>query len=239
MSAITTGSPPNKVAAHWAQKLQNRKLRRFAFLDSGATSRAAPAEDKLDLVNTGQPSRKTFMFPDGRTGKVTKKMLLKHNLQLAAREMNIVPGLHSALVSIPKLVDAGYTTLFNKNGAAIYDNATTLITATSPLVLESECCEHTGMWKLDLNPATSLPTLEGQAAPHGTLNVLFDLPSARKTFLWYHASVGFPTKATFIDAVCNGNYSSRPKLTVILINRYFPDSDEMIKGHLKGQRQSI
>ncbi len=65
-------------------------------------------------------------------------MLLEYNLCLAAREMNIVPGLHSALVSIPKLVDAGYTTVLNKNGAAIYDDKTTTFTATNPPVLESE-----------------------------------------------------------------------------------------------------
>ena len=57
--------------------------------------------------------------------------------------MNIVPGLHLALVSIPKLADAGYTTVFNKDGAAMYDNETTQITATSPLVLELERYEHT------------------------------------------------------------------------------------------------
>ncbi len=78
----------------------------MAFLDSGATSGAAPEEIELDLEDTGQLSEKTFMFPDGRTGKATKRMLLGHNLQLAAREMNIVPGLHSALISIPKLADA-------------------------------------------------------------------------------------------------------------------------------------
>ena len=239
MSAIGTGSPTNKIAAHWARKLHNRKLRRFAFLDSGATLGAAPKENEPDLVDTGQPSRKTFMFPDGRTGKATKKMLLKHNLRVEAREMNIVPGLHSALVSIPKLADAGYTTVFNKKGAAIYDDYTTKITATSPPVLESERCEHTGMWKLDLNPAATLTTPTDPAAPHETINVIFELPSARDTFLWYHASAGFPTKATFIDAVRNGNYSTWPKLTVTLINRYFPDSDETIKGHLKGQRQGI
>ena len=88
MSAIMTGNPPKKVAAHCAQKLHNRKFRRFAFLDLGATSGADPAEDKPDLVDTGQPSRKTFMIPNGRTGKATKKMLLKHNLRLAAQEMN-------------------------------------------------------------------------------------------------------------------------------------------------------
>jgi hypothetical protein len=119
MLAIVKGIPSNKVAVYWAQKLHNRKSRRFAFLDSGATFGAAPEEDALDLDNTGQQSQKTFMFPDGRTRKATKKMLLKHNLRLAAREMNIVPGLHSALVSMPKLADAEYTTVFNKNGAAI------------------------------------------------------------------------------------------------------------------------
>jgi hypothetical protein len=73
MLAIAKRIPPNKVVAHWAQKLQSRKSRRFSFLDSGANSGAAPEEDALDLDNTGQPSQKTFMFPDGRTGQATKK----------------------------------------------------------------------------------------------------------------------------------------------------------------------
>jgi hypothetical protein len=76
------------------------------------------------------------MFPDGCTGKATKKMLLKHNLRQSAQEMNIVPGLHSALVSIPKLADAGYTTVFNKNGAAIYNDETTNPNAESTLECE-------------------------------------------------------------------------------------------------------
>jgi hypothetical protein len=88
-------------------------------------------------------------------------------------------------------------------------------------------------------PKTSLPNTKGQAAPHRTINVIFDLPSTRETFLWYHASAGFPPKENFIDAVRNGNYSTWPKLTVTLINHYYPDLDETIKGHLKGQRQGI
>ena len=128
------------------------------------------------------------MFPDGRTEKATKKMLLKHNLRLAAREVNIVPGLHLALISIPKLAYAGYTTVFNKDGAAVYDDYTTEVTATSPPVLESKRCKHTGMWKLSLDPATTLSTTQGPAPPPKSVNVIFDLPSARKTFLWYHAA---------------------------------------------------
>ena len=103
----------------------------MAFLDSGATSGAAPEEVVLDLEDTGHPSEKTCMLPVGRTGKATKRMLLRHNLRLAEREMNIVPGLHSALISIPKLADAGYTTVFKKDGADVYDDYTTTVTATS------------------------------------------------------------------------------------------------------------
>jgi hypothetical protein len=73
MLAIAKGIPSNKVAAHWAQKLQNRKSRRFAFLDSGAASGAAPEKDAPDLDDTGQPSQKIFMFPGGCTGKATKR----------------------------------------------------------------------------------------------------------------------------------------------------------------------
>jgi hypothetical protein len=48
-----------------------------------------------------------------------------------------------------------------------------------------------------------------------------------------------PTKRNFIDAVCNGNYATWPKITVPLINQYYPDSDETVKGHLKGKCQGI
>ncbi len=196
MLASTDGQPTNKVAAHWERKLANRKSCRYAFLDLGATSGAALEEDKQDFDDTGKMSRKTFMFPNGRTGKAIKKMLLKHNLLIAAREMNIMPGLHLALVSVPKLADPGDTTVLRKHGVAIYNDNTTAITATNPPILESDWCQHTGMWRLNLNP-------NNQHATPETINVIFNLPSSRKTFLRYHASVGCPPKETFIDIVCN------------------------------------
>jgi hypothetical protein len=85
------------------------------------------------------------MCPDGCTRKATKKMLLKHILRTAVQEMNIVPDLHCVLVSIPKLADIGYTMVLMKDGAAIYDDNTTAITASNPPILESDQCQHTGM----------------------------------------------------------------------------------------------
>ena len=107
----------------------------------------------------------------------------------------------------------------------------------TPPVLDAERCDHTGLWKLPLDNKTketnrTLPT-------NKAINVIFDLPSARQTFLWYHIAAGFPVKESFIKAVRNGNYATWPKLTVTLINKYMPDSDQTAKGHLKGQRQGI
>jgi hypothetical protein len=48
-----------------------------------------------------------------------------------------------------------------------------------------------------------------------------------------------PTKKIFIRAVHNRNYATWPKLTVQLIHKYMPDSDETARGHLKGQRQGV
>ena len=49
--------------------------------------------------------------------------------------MNIIPGLHKPLVSVSKLADAGYTTIFNKNQASVYDASTTTIIASKPPML--------------------------------------------------------------------------------------------------------
>jgi hypothetical protein len=70
-------------------------------------------------------------------------------------------------------------------------------------------------------------------------NAIFELPSTRQTILYHHASAGFPVKETFVNAVRAGNYATWPGLTIAALHKYFPNLDEMQKGHMKGQRQGI
>jgi hypothetical protein len=51
------------------------------------------------------------MLPDKTKIRATNKMWLKHDLQPKASKMNIVPNLHSTLISIPKMADADYIDL--------------------------------------------------------------------------------------------------------------------------------
>jgi hypothetical protein len=64
--------------------------------------------------DTGLPSAKVFMLLDKTKIKATNKMRLKHKLQPKTSKMNIVPNLHSMLISVPKMADADYIAVFDK-----------------------------------------------------------------------------------------------------------------------------
>ena len=70
----------NKMVAHYVQKMEIQKAKRTGILDTGATSGAALEEDMTYLEDTGDLSKKTFMFPDKQTSKATKRMSLKHKI---------------------------------------------------------------------------------------------------------------------------------------------------------------
>ena len=49
-------------------------------------------------------------------------------------------------------MDAGYTTVFSKKGASIYNDNTTTITTDKPPILEANRCNLTGHQKVPLHP---------------------------------------------------------------------------------------
>ena len=211
-----------KIDLRWEKILEKRR-QRLAILDSGATSGGAGEEDEYGLIDTGQQSNKTFMFPNNTKKKSTKKMHLKHDIRQEAKEMNIIPGLHAPLVSIPKLANAGYITVFEKSIANVYDKATTTVTASNKPVLQAPRCQITGLWKMGLEPSNNAGTTETVMTPE-SINALFDLPSTKQTALWYHAAEGWPEKETFLDAIRKGNYATWPGLTVKMMSRHYPES---------------
>ena len=65
-------------------------------------------------------------------------MHLKHDIREEAREMNIPPGIHAPLISLPKLADAGYVTVFEKDIASVYVSITTIVTASGKPILQAQ-----------------------------------------------------------------------------------------------------
>ncbi len=136
--------------AHWVRKIANRKVCP-GILDTSTTSGAGRPEDAELFEYTGQPSTKVFMLPDKSKVRATHKMLLKHKIREGAREMNIVPGLHSTLVSIPKMLEKDFIVVFDKKSAKTYDATTTTILATEQPILEAPRCTSTGLWLMPLD----------------------------------------------------------------------------------------
>ncbi len=201
----------------------------------------AGAKHNVDCFHdTDLPSEKVFMLPDKTRIRASKKMQLKHNLQPEASKMNIVPNLHSMLISIPKMADADYIAVFNKKEARIYNDMTTIVSASKDPILVAPPCQDTGLQKLNLDYEVLGREYPDQfIAGVDKANAIFDLPNTQQSLLYHHALVGFPPKETFLAAVWAGNYATWPGLTTTLIHKHFSNLDKTQKGHMKGQRKGV
>jgi hypothetical protein len=87
-------------------------------LDSGATSHFVRLEEKLPTTGTSQ---KVVMLPDGSSIQATHTTLLPfEELSLQARKADVLPGLRpNSLISVGKLADANYTTIFHPQGHGV------------------------------------------------------------------------------------------------------------------------
>ena len=56
---------------------------------------------------------------------------------------------------------------------------------------------------------------------------------------YLHAAAGYPTKETWVKLIKAGNYATWPGLSVKGVNKYYPETDEPPKGHMKGLRQGV
>ncbi len=68
---------------------------------------------------------------------------------------------------------------------------------------------------------------------------VYELPSIKTSIRYLHGAVGFPTKPSWLKAIRRGNYNSWPLINVKNVAKYFPESEEMQKGHMQGQRQGV
>ena len=232
------------------KELQLRKLIRLprktlrqsmdhdAILDSGATSSFIKPDG--GAMSTGQPSNKQVRMPNGQTLNTSfKAMLPNTTLNQKARECDILPGLqHNSLISVGKLADAGYCTIFmpGTQGVQVIDGNNVKIHVSGEAVLRG-WRDPQGLWRVPLGGGDSTPLSPQQLKE--SLNNVFDLPSTEQTIRYLHACAGFPTRRTWIKAIKKGNFIGWPMLTVENVNKHFPESEETAKGHMNHQRQGV
>ena len=244
-ASCTTFKLTNKIARKWARKLQNRNIRKqTAVIDSAATSSFWRQNDPH--IPTNKLSNKQVGMPNGATTQTTKKGILPNsNLNDAARELDILPELkHNSLLSVCKLSDAGYTTVFHAGdgGVTVHWHDDVFIRVKKEAVLKG-WRDKSGLWRVPIkekvtNENTDTLLLQRPVQAEAVSNV-HDLPTTEKVIKYLHAALGFPTKLTMLKAIRNGWLVGWPGLTAAAVNKWFPESDETQAGHMKQQRQGV
>ncbi len=209
-------------------EMRQQRNEESIIIDSGATSHFVT--EGLNLPATG-PSDLTVYLPDDSTLRATSATQLPfEQLSDEARRANILPGLTKSLISVNKLAENGYTTIFRpgNEGVTFHKKGTLTITTSEPPVLQGHKRKGENLWTVSV-PKTKSKREEAA-------NV-YNLPSIAQTIKYLHAAAGYPTEDTWIKAIKAGNYISWPGLTATAARKHFPKSDETQKGHMKRQRQ--
>jgi hypothetical protein len=67
---------------------------------------------------------------------------------------------------------------------------------------------------------------------------VYELPSTKEVTRFQHATLGFPTKASLLNAICHKNLVTFPGMTADNVNKFFPEYGTQ-KGHMKQSRQGV
>ena len=163
----------------------------------------------------------------------------------AARETHILPELKpNSLLSVKQLADNGYTTIFHPNdrGVTVHDGNDVKLTFTNDAVLQGWRDEK-GLWRIPLTDDGNNVNMQtialNRPAPTEAVHNVYELPSTQNVVAYHHASLGFPTKATLLQAAKKGFLSTFPDLTPDTINKFFPESVETQKGHMRQSKQGV
>ncbi len=68
---------------------------------------------------------------------------------------------------------------------------------------------------------------------------VYELPSTKEVVRFQHAALDFPPKAMLLTTICHKNLATFPGLTSENINKFFPESGETQKGHMKQTKQGV
>ena len=170
-------------------------MKRQSILDSGASSTFMRPQDGSIL--TGEKSTKKVGIPDGRAIQASERALLPwHKLRRNTRQCDILPGLHdNSLVSVGKLADAGYYTLFipADQDVQVFDANKMKVNISADDVLRG-WRDDQGLWRAPIDDNEDVSLSHDELAH--TINNVFNLPSVEQTIRYLRASIGFPTKRT-------------------------------------------
>ena len=116
------------------------------------------------------------------------------------------------------------------------------------VLLQGERDNRTGLWQLDLNPASpsKAPSPSTNTANStyeinfvNSANSVYELVKQGDIVKYLHQACGSPVKSTWLKAIEAGYFTTWPGLTTDLVKKHLPKSLASAKGHLRQERQGL
>ena len=174
----------NTKSNKWTRRIERRKL----VIDSDAMSHFVPKE--MNLPRMGKSNKEVYL-PDNTTLQATYCTELPLNkLSKRARQANILPGLMTPLISVIKMSEEGYTTIFHpgEEGVTVHKSNTITIATTEPPVLQGCKAKGEKLWAISADDEEKIE----QA------NTVYDLPLIGQSVRYLHVAAGFPVEESWI-----------------------------------------
>jgi hypothetical protein len=129
----------------WTCRIERRRAQKLV-IDSGATSNFVPED--MNLPRMGKWNKEVYL-PDNTTLQATYRTELPLNqLGMGARQADILSGLKTPLISVNKMAEEGYTTIFHpgEEGVTVHKTGTVTIATTEPPVLQGFKRKGAKLW---------------------------------------------------------------------------------------------
>ena len=162
-------------------------------------------------------------LPDGSTMTSTHTCSINlPGLPLAARKAHLFPALADhALLSVGQLCDHGCNVTFTSNDVTIALHQKTLFTGTRAA---------NGLWAVTLSHQNHCAKAAAIISPPST--------NTSELLQYLHACCFSPRKATWLNAIRNGHFTTWPGLTVSNVTKLLPDSIATALRHMDQQRKN-
>ncbi len=122
------------------------------------------------------------------TRVIQNRTPLQKTHQQSKREADVLPGLKTPLMSVNKMVEEGYTTIFHlgEEVVTMHKPGTLTIAMTKPPILQGCTPKGAKLWTILVKSETNTE----QA------NNTYNLPSISQTVRYHHVATGFPVTDT-------------------------------------------
>jgi hypothetical protein len=129
----------------WTRRIKRRQAIKLVF-DSGASSHFVPEE--MNLPKKGKSNKDVFLPDNTKLQASFTTKLPFEQFSKKAREADILPGLKTPLISVNKMAEEGYTTIFHpgEEGLTIHRRGIVSITTNEPPVLQGCKVKGAKLW---------------------------------------------------------------------------------------------